>query len=127
MPKPYNRQQIQTNKVLSSISDTYYRNVLEQILTHKDTLYNIILGKRRNILLRDIITNTDSVVIVITGVVEPLILDKNGGDILVNTLNILEDVLMGTEYFTVHSGTKYIIETNYKSVYDVYVRLPIYS
>ena len=79
MPKPYNRQQIQTNKVLSSISDTYYRNVLEQILTHKDTLYNIILGKRRNILLRDIITNTDSVVIVITGVVEPLILDKNGG------------------------------------------------
>ena len=123
MLKPYTRQQIQTNKVLSIINDTYYKDILEQILTHEDTLYNIIPSSRGNILLRDIITNTDSVVIVIGATTLPIILDKYGGCIL----GTLTDEFVGIEYFTVLSDTKYIIETNYKCRCDVYARLSIYT
>lgn len=123
MLKPYNRQQIQTGKVLSVIGDTYYKDMLEQILTHKDTLYNIIPNTKCNTSLSDIITNTDSVVILINRILEPIILDRSGG----KTLGKLECQFVGTGYFTVSSGTKYIIETNYESIYDVYARLPIYS
>ena len=121
MLKPYTRQQIQTGKVLSVIGDTYYKDILEQILTHKDTLYNIIPFREHYPLLRNIITNTDSVVILVNRVIEPIILDKGGGCIL----GTLAEEFVGTELFTVGSDTKYIIETNYKSVHDVYARLPI--
>ena len=124
MLKPYTRQQIQTNKVLASIDDIYERNILEHILTHKDTLYNIkVLGRGDNTLLRNMITNTDSVVIVIGNCGNPIILDENGGDIL---SYMTENEFVGTKSYTVY-GTSYIIETNYKSIRDVYIRLRAYS
>ncbi len=121
MLKPYTRQQIQTDKMLSDIGDIYEKNILEHILTHKDTLYNITPNTKSYTPLRDIVNNIGSVVILVNRIIEPIILDTNGGKIL----GTLEDEFVGTEYFTVHSGTKYIIETNYKCVYDVYARLPI--
>ena len=126
MLKPYNRQQIQTDKMLSDIGDTHYREMLTQILTHEDTLYNVIpstkyntiTNMKRDTLLGDIITTTDSVVIAVYSVLEPVILDKYGGYML----NTAERTFVGTEFFTIY-GTKYIIETNYKSIHDVYIRL----
>lgn len=121
MLKPYTRQQIQTDKVLSIIGNTYCKNMLEQILTHEDILYSIIPNTKSNTPLKDIVNNTDSVVILINKILEPLILDTNDGYVL----GTLKNELVGTEYFTVCSDTKYIIETNYKSVHDVYNRLYI--
>ena len=59
MLKPYTRQQIQTDKVLSSISNIHEKNILEQILAHKNTLYNIIPITQYNIPLKDIPLPTD--------------------------------------------------------------------
>ena len=119
MLKPYIRQQMLTNKVLYSINDTNDRNIIERTLTHKDTLYNIISPTKSCIPLSDIITNTDSVVIVIHKIAEPVIVDKYGGYIL----NSLECTFVGTGTFAIYSDVSYIIETNYKSVHDVYSRL----
>lgn len=95
------------------------RDMLEQILTHKDTLYNIIPNTKSYTPLKDMITNTDSVVIVIHSKAEPFILDRYGGYML----NSLECMFVGTETFFVYSNVSYIIETNYKSVHDAYTRL----
>lgn len=122
MLKPYTRQQIQTDKVLSAIGNSHYRNMLKRILTHEDTLYNIISNTKSNTLLSSIVTNTDNVVIVADDVLYPVILDRYGG----YALDTLERLFVGTVRFTV-CGEKYIIETNYESVHDVYDRLPIYS
>lgn len=119
MLKPYTRQQMQTNKVLYSINDTNDRNIIERILTHKDTLYNIIPNTKSYTLLSDIITNTDSVVIVIHKIAEHVIVDKHGGYIL----NSTERMFVGTGTSAIYSDVSYIIETNYKSVHDVYSRL----
>lgn len=62
------------------------------------------------------------VVIVADDVLFPVILDRYGG----YALDMSERLFVGTVRFTV-CGEKYIIETNYKSVHDVYARLPIYS
>lgn len=133
MLKPYNRQQIMTDKVLSSISNMQEKNILEQILTRKGTLYNIIhipisIPKynnipQYNIPLKDVITKTDSVVIVVdkqygSGRLLCMILDKHHGYLL----NTLECMYVGTERFTILNSAEYIIETNYRSVQDVYTR-----
>lgn len=120
MLKPYTRQQIQTDKILSSINNTHRRKILRQILTHKDTLYNTVIPNIECITsLESIITNTDSVVI-IGDEEDSFMLDKNGGDLL----GVSEDEFLGTECFVVWGYTTYIIETNYKNRQDVYTRLP---
>lgn len=119
MLKPYTRQQIQTDKILSSINNIHDRNTVEQILTHKDILYNIIPNTKCYISLSSMITNTDSVVIIIYKGKEPVILDKYGGYML----NSLERMYVNTELFTICSDVSYIIETNYKGVHDAYTRL----
>lgn len=120
MLKPYKRQQMQTDRVLSFRCDTYYKDILKQILTHKDTLYNIIKPNIEGFTpLEYMITNTDSVVIVIHRIAEHVIVDKHGGYIL----NSLECTFVGTGTFSIYSDVSYIIETNYKSVHDVYSRL----
>lgn len=124
MLKPYTRQQIQTNKVLSSISNMQERNILEQILIRKDTLYNIIPITQYNIPLKDVITNTDNVVIVIYKPCSMLynilscciVLDKNGG----YSLDTLERWYVGTENCIILNSVGYVIETNYRSINDVY-------
>lgn len=123
MLKPYTRQQIQTDKVLSSISNMQEKDILEQILIRKDTLYNIIPITQYNIPLKDVITNTDNVVIVIdkqytSSIFSCLILDKNGGYFL----DTLQHMFVGTESFTVLDSVGYVIETNYRSINEVYTR-----
>ena len=58
MLKPYNRQQIQTDKMLSDIGDTHYREMLTQILTHEDTLYNVIPSTKYNTITNICCTST---------------------------------------------------------------------
>lgn len=121
MLKPYTRQQIQTDKILDSIDDIHERDILKQILTHKDTLYNTIKPNIEGFTpLEYMITNTDSVVIVVDDE-DFYMIDKNGGDLL----GVSEDDFVGTEGFVVWRDYKtYIIETNYKNRQDVYARLP---
>lgn len=121
MLKPYTRNRRDIDKLLSEIEQAHYTySVLKYILTNNltDIVYNKQVRSNQEYKnLNKIGNNTRLVIRKFDKEIDVSIYSSLTGGC---TLRTLECMFVGIERFTL-CGEKYIIETNYKSVQDVFL------